>query len=292
MPFIRIACDENDPNSGNAAAAVMARTLGMLSHPIAGPPVKGSRPEKTQPTNPNKLTIKQHVFPKRCLESFADQRGRVAVFDMLRGKLRHARPDDHIFCAMRAWDQPTEAHMKHIEDRFQATVRPIRRGKVNTIAAAQKHDIDKMFALWYMRTRYRRLDAQEVQLGGVLGTDLTLAEEENLEKNGYLFARAGGKMPARQLNGVQLRKRMADYASELVAAVSGWGVIHAQSGEFIVPDMPVHMIIPLSPRLALAASAPDGTILEANVAEINSAVRAGSLEYYFARDLSMCPFAI
>ncbi|HHV7524832.1 TPA: DUF4238 domain-containing protein [Burkholderia orbicola] len=291
MPVIRIASDENDPNSGNAAAAVMVRTLGMLSQPIAGPSVKGSRPEKTQPTNPNELTIKQHVFPKRCLESFAGQRGRVAVFDMLRGKLRHAKPDDHIFCAMRAWDQPTEAHMKHIEDRFQAAVRPIRHGKVNTITAAQKHDIDNMFALWYMRTRYRRLDAQEVQLGGVQGSDLTLAEEENLEKNGYLFARAGGKMPARQLNGVQLRKRMADYTSELVAALSGWGVIHAQSGEFIVPDIPVHTIIPLSPRLALAASAPDGTILEANVAEINSAARAGCLEYYFARDLSMCPFA-
>lgn len=71
-----------------------------------------------------------------------------------------------------------------------------------------------------MRTRYRRLDAQEVQLGGIEGNELTLAEEESLEKNGYLFARAGGKMPARQLNGVQLRKRMADYAGDL-AAVDG-----------------------------------------------------------------------
>ncbi|MDO1722071.1 hypothetical protein Q2317_26130, partial [Escherichia coli] len=77
-----------------------------------------------------------------------------------------------------------------------------------------------MFALWYMRTRYRRLDAQEVQLGGIEGNELPLAEEESLEKNGYLFARAGGKMPARQLNGVQLRKRMADYAGDL-AAVDG-----------------------------------------------------------------------
>jgi hypothetical protein len=290
MPVIRIACEENDPNSGSAAAAVMARTLGMLSQPVAKPPTTGSRPEKTQPKNPNGLTIKQHVFPVRCIEPFAGQRRKVAVFDMLRGKLRHAKPDDHIFCAMRAWDQPTETHMKHIEDRFQAIVRPILHGKINSITASQKRDIDSMFALWYVRTRYRRLDAQEVQLGGVEGNELTLAEEENLEKNGYLFARAGGKMPARQLNGVQLRKRMADYARDL-AAIDGWGVIHAQRGEFIVPDIPVHTIIPLSPRLALVAPAPDGTILEANVAEINTAVRAGCREYYFARDLSMCPFA-
>lgn len=58
-----------------------------------------------------------------------------------------------------------------------------------------------------------------------------------------------------------------------------------------MPDIPVHTIIPLSPRLALVAPAPDGTIVEANVAEINTAVRAGCLVYYFARDLSMCPFA-
>ncbi|PTB17606.1 hypothetical protein C9I57_27080 [Trinickia symbiotica] len=227
MTVIRIACNENDPNLGNAAAAAMARTLGMLSQPIAKPPAKGCRPEKTQPQNPNELTIKQHVFPVRCIESFAGQRRQVAVFDVLRGKLRHAKPDDHIFCAMRAWDQPTERHMKHIEDRFQAIVRPILHGNVNSIAASQKRDIDSMFALWYMRTRYRRLDTQEVQLGGVEGNELTLAEEENLEKNGYLFARAGGKMPARQLNGVQLRKRMADYARDL-AAIEKWGVIRAR----------------------------------------------------------------
>lgn len=45
-----------------------------------------------------------------------------------------------------------------------------------------------------------------------------------------------------------------------------------------MPDIPVHTIIPLSPRLALVAPAPDGTIVEANVAEINTAVRAGCLE--------------
>ena len=137
---------------------------------------------------------------------------------------------------------------------------------------------------------FRSSAANRRRNGGFFSVALTLAEEESLEKNGCLFARAGGKIPARQLNGVQLRKRIADYARDL-AAIDGWGVIHAQSGEFIVPDIPVHTIIPLSPRLALVAPAPDGTILEANVAEINSAVRAGCLEYYFARDLSMCPFA-
>ncbi len=290
MPIIRIFCKESGHPSVDAAAAVMGRTLGLLPRPAAKSPAMASRPEKTRPRNPNELTIKQHVFPARSIRSFVGQRGRVAVFDMLRSKLRHAGPDDPIFCAMRAWDQPTEMHMKHIEDRFQSIVRPLLHGATDSIAASHKRDIDSMFALWYMRARYRRLDMQTIQLSAVSGNALTLAEEENLEKNGYLFVREGGAVPARQLNGLQLRMRIAGYADDL-AAIGGWGVVHAQSGEFVVPDVPVHTIIPISPRLALVAPAPDGVILEANLAEINSAVRRGCREYYFGRDLSMCPFA-
>lgn len=190
---------------------------------------------------------------------------------------------------MRAWDQPTEMHMKHIEDRFQAIVRLILHDKVNSIAASQKRHIDSMFALWYMRTRYRRLDAQEVQLGGMEGNELTLAEEESLEKNGYLFARGRKNAgPSTQ------RRAVAQAYGRLCARPCRrrqMGRHSRAEWEFIVPDIPVHTIIPLSPRLALVAPAPDGTILEANVAEINTTIRAGCLEYYFARDLSMSPFA-
>ncbi|OJA41913.1 hypothetical protein BGV47_02835 [Burkholderia ubonensis] len=224
------------------------------------------------------------------MQQFVDKRGRVSVFDILRDKIRLAQPKDTLFCAQRAWDQRAEAgYMKHIEDEFQKIVQPIIRGQVNTITPEQKPAIDTMFALWFMRTRYRRLDAQEIQLVGVHGDDLTKAQEENLESNGYLFARMGGKMPARQLNGVQLQMRIGHYARDL-AVLTGWGVIHAQTGEFIVPDVPMHTIIPLTPKMALVASVPDGYVVERNLAEVNSALRASSREYYFARDFSKCPF--
>jgi hypothetical protein len=83
--------------------------------------------------------------------------------------------------------------------------------------------------------------------------------------------------------------RIDDYAWQLAAGVTRWGVISAQSGEFIVPDVPSYTIIPLSPRLALVGSAPDGVIVEQNLAEINGAT-AASQEYFFARDFSKCPF--
>jgi hypothetical protein len=147
-----------------------------------------------------------------------------------------------------------------------------------------------MFALWVMRTCFRGLPAQELQLVGIPGYDLTKAHEEHLERTDRLSVRKGGKVAARQINGGQLLLRVGRYAHELATAVSEWGVIHTQSGEFIVPDVPMRTIIPQSPTLALIAPSLDGTILEPNVAEINSALRADSNEYYFARDLSKCPF--
>jgi hypothetical protein len=213
----------------------------------------------------------------------------MSVFEMRKDNARLVGTKNVIFCAQRAWDQPTEGiYMKRIEDRFQEIVQPILRGKVNTIAPEQKRAIDTMFALWYMRTRFRYLDAEEVQLNGISGSALTAAQEENLEMNGYMFVRNGGKMPARQLNALELRQRIDRYVLDL-AVLPAWGVTHAQSGEFIVPDVPVGAIIPLSPKLALVASQPDGTIVEADVAVINSGLKAGSREYYFSRDLSKCP---
>jgi len=297
VPVIRIASvrsqqqSANDWAQGHPAAAAMAVALAKTSEPFRSLAVKGQmqRAERPLLKNPNKLTLRQHIFPKRSMEPFADQSGRVTVFDVLRHKARPAKLDDTLFLAQRAWDQRTETYMKHIEDKFQRVVRPIIECHVNTITPEQRGPTNSMFALWFMRARYRQLGAQEIELFGVTGDHLTKAQEETLEKNGYLFARRGGKMPARQLNGVQLQMRINRYALDL-SAVTKWGAIHAQSGEFIVPDVPSHMIIPLTPKLALVGSATDGIITEQNVAEINSAVKAGSREYYFARDLAKCPF--
>jgi hypothetical protein len=143
--------------------------------------------------------------------------------------------------------------------------------------------------LWHLRTRYRDLDEQEIQLNGIDGYALTKEQEENLEKNGYMFARKGGKWPARQFNGVQLQMGIDAFAIQLAEGVTRWGVVFAQSLEFVVPDVPSCTIIPLSPHLALVGSLPDGMITEQKLAEINRAAMAGSREYYFARDFSRCP---
>jgi hypothetical protein len=291
-----VVFEKEDPEQPSAprahnAVAVMARTLAMAAEPISSPTKrKRAQAEKTRKGNPNRLTIKQHVFPLKSIERFFDEAGRVAVRDVHRSKTIRLKPDNPIFCAARAWNESTEAgFMKRIEDAFQRAVDPIVAGATDTIAAEDKGIIDRSYALWHMRARFRVLESEVVALNGLIGSMLTKAQEENLEKNGYIFARKDGTMPARHLNGVQLRMRVDHFALELANTVTRWGVITPQSGEFIVPDVPSHGIIPLSPKLALAKSSPDGMIRESNLAEINRSLRDLSEAYYFARDLAACP---
>ena len=181
--------------------------------------------------------------------------------------------------------------MKSIEDEFQQAVEPLIAGKIAVLSAESKSVIDRMYALWYMRSRFRELEYQEVQLNGIIGGDLSKEQEENLESKGYLFARKNGAMPARQINAVALQIRADHYARDLAISITRWGVIVAQSGEFIVPDVPWHGILPLTPQIALVQSSPDGMITEQNLSQINIALRERSLDYFFASDFSKCPFS-
>jgi hypothetical protein len=201
MPVIKII-DPRDSTQGpgqgsHVPAAVMAVALSKGSEPVeaVAKRPKRARAERTRPRNPNRLTVNQHVFPLKTMEQFA-QDGRISVHLIARGDVRSIKPDNPLFCARRAWDQRAEAgYMKQIEDEFQATTAPIIDGKVGVITPAQKPIIDRMYALWYMRARFRDLEEQEIQLKGVVGDDLTKEQEEYLEKNAYLFARKAGNCP-------------------------------------------------------------------------------------------------
>jgi hypothetical protein len=282
------------PTNRYIAAAVMAKVGMTASAPEKGREfrLKRARAEKTRRGNPNRLTLNQHVFPVKSIERFADKDGRVEtrLLDS-RNKIIQPKPDNTIFCASRAWDQRAETgYMKRVEDKFQRVAAAIVAGKTATVSAEEKSAIDWMYALWYWRARFRELESQETQLNGVTGADLSLEQEENLESNGYMFARKHGAMPTRQLNGAVVEMRTGFYVEELAKSVTRWGIIAAQSGGFVVPDVPCHGVIPLAPQLALVKDAPDGMITEQNLAQVNTAMRSLSESYYFARDLACGPF--
>jgi hypothetical protein len=218
-----------DPNGSFTAAAVMAKAGMMAAAPEKGRDfrLKRARADKTRPGNPNRLTLNQHVFPIRSIERFADKDGRVETRLLNpRNKVIRPKPDNAVFGASRAWDQRAESgYMKRIEDRFQQIADAIIAGNVTTVSERERPAIDRMYALWYWRSRFRELESQEAQLNGITGPDLSLEQEENLESNGYLFARKHGAMPTRQLNGAVIEMRTGYYVEELPKIVTRWGII-------------------------------------------------------------------
>lgn len=244
--------------------------------------------ENPQRKNPHRLSVNQHVFSSLSIARFADGSGRVCVCDIARKNVRKAKPGDPIFVTKRAWDHRAESgYMKRIEDAFQTLAVQIIEGVVPQIDETNGRTINDFYALWYIRSRNRHLPQQEVQAQGVTGGGLTRDQEEMLEKNFTGFARAGGKIPARQINGLRIQMMTGQYSDSLTT--SEWGIIRAHEGEFLVPDVPEHVIVPLTPVLCLMAPAPNGTILKDNVAALNRAIMAASQAYFFARDLSKCP---
>jgi len=245
--------------------------------------------ERQQKGNPRGLAIKQHVFPVASIARFTNSDGRVTLFEGSRIARRTAAPGDLVFCARRAWDHKAESgYMKSIEDAFQVLAGKIIDGTLTAIGETEKPIVNQFFALWQMRARYRNLESQEIHANGMAGSRLTKDEEECLEANGYMFMREGGRMPARQINAMQLYLRIYRYADELSSATQ-WGIITPQYGEFIVPDVPIPQVIPLTPTLGLVSPSPNGTITTQNLAEINRLVWGGCQEYAFAHDFSKVP---
>jgi hypothetical protein len=154
------------------------------------------------------------------------------------------------------------------------------------IDAALKVEVDAFFALWKARADWRGAEDGVVPLNGITGDDLSQEQEENLEKRGCAFTRKDG-MPKRFFNGLRMQFEIDAYRTQ----ISGipWAIIRAQDGQFLVPDYPAYTFIPMTPTLCLYAGAASGWVTRENLAEINAAQRAGSREYFFARNLSECP---
>ena len=148
--------------------------------------------EKPQKRNRHILTVWQHVFPFASIARFVGADGKVFLSDRSGG--RQAKPDDRTFCAPRAWDHRVErGFMKATEDAFQCLATSIIAESVACIGEAEKTIVNRFYALWYIRAQRRNLPAQEIQANANMGQILTPEQEDNLEMNGYIFCRLGGK---------------------------------------------------------------------------------------------------
>lgn len=244
--------------------------------------------EPTQPGNPHKFTLNQHVFPKASIERFAGEDGCVEIYSIPHRKVLSLKPNNPIFCAQRVWDQKTEAAVsRRIEDKFQALADAIERGTVTTIGIWEKRTVEQFFSLWRTRQKFRVEGLEDVRLHGVEGESLTKAQEEVIESKHAIYA-SNGVVKGRLLASIHV----LGYETTFIQANESmqWGIARSTSGDFLVPDsFEDMMIVPISPRLAIVVSVPDCVLSRDEVAVINQSAISRAKNYYFARQLSAAP---
>lgn len=244
--------------------------------------------EETQKGNPYKLTINQHVFPKKSIDRFADGKGLVQLFRKGGSKAIAVNSSNGLFCAKRVWDQSTETGIgKNVEDRFQRLVQSILVRSLTVIGHLEKVVVEDFFSLWRARQKFRTEGLEDFMLEGIHGDSLSKDEQERLEHMHVLYCR-DGVMPGRFAAGIHVFGYMDTFRRE--NQHMHWGIVRAGEGEFIVPDcFQDMMMVPLSPKLMLVADQPNSTLTRSEVAVVNQTAIDRSTDYFFARNLSQCP---
>jgi hypothetical protein len=245
------------------------------------------RGEPTLPGNPHQITKRQHVLPKASIQRFADGDGLVDCYLLKDCKIRRVPPGADVFCASRVWDHGAEAGptTKRVEDTFQDLVDKIVCRQLHTLDASENETATAFFALMIAREETRRSRPEAVSFPGRSGHDLSLEEQECLEKVGYIVPQNDGTLGSRAAAGIRImgqivwaKRNMADWR---------WGIVRSPGPEFIVPDVIAPLnFIPIGPRVLLAAGNGDLETTDQGVSDHNRRAREVSEHYYFAKRLN------
>lgn len=164
--------------------------------------------EETQKGNPNQITKKQHCFPASCIRRFCGSDGDVQVMLLPHRKERSAKPDAKVFCAARAWDERAEhGFMIKIEDEYRKLAENVLSNTSINLDAKQQIVVTEMFALWNVRTHWKKQPADDQMIDDAISVsvDLTKDEQEKLEKNGITAVRPDLTIPGRSFTGIGIQ---------------------------------------------------------------------------------------
>jgi hypothetical protein len=243
--------------------------------------------QPTQPGNPRQLTINQHVMPRSSIARFTDG-DVVEVVSLQYDAVKARHPGHEVFCVKRLWDQKAETiGSRQIEGAYQQIADAAVNG-CRTFTKEQHEAITEMFFLWKARFETKGEDREDIYANGITGSALDLDQQEILESKGVMFMLEGGRMPRRFMNGIGLRMRI-DY-DRIHSGSINWGILEAIEGEFIVPDTTGSVrLMPISPKLCFMGGQTNIRLNFEAVAETNAFLRTLAVDYYFARDLKVCP---
>ena len=243
--------------------------------------------------NPHELTINQHIFPKKSIDRFCNQKGLLQV--KRDNKIFDTNSDnDGIFCAKRVWDQRAESgYMKTIEDEFQELAeRIVLNPFLVKISSAENRIITKFYALWICRYFYSKNPEAAIQIfanrDDYRGFDKQ--DSEGLEKLGGIVI-AGNSISSRHTTGMMIYDQVTNIYSNLISN-SNWGVLISgdeNKYEFLVPDcFRLFTAIPLTPKLCLYSQTETKIIDDEDVRKVNSFAVSSAIDYVFSKNLSKC----
>jgi hypothetical protein len=176
--------------------------------------------------------------------------------------------------------------MAQIEERFQRVAELVLHGNRRWLTL-ENDTVTTFYALWQHRAHYGANPVPTVLAKGVTpNTDLTKDKKERLESNHYLFIDENGMMGSRQLTGMHIQ-RAIDYTHLQLKAIR-WYVTQAEpgAGEFLVPDNPRALFLPLSPNVALVGDMDMPRADASAVRVFNLSSITGCSRFAFARDFS------
>lgn len=241
------------------------------------PPAKG---------NPNQFVINQHIHTAHAISKFQDQDKKVDVHLFKTNKTERKHKRANIFCTKRNWDQKAETGvMARIERAFHTEI-----NNIKPFSERNHSAISEYFLLWRIRHHFHISRMKDIPCRDITGSNLTKEEEEAIESNGAMFIRENGVVAARFMTGIQILiqlNRQRPGVNNL-----RWGLLTSTDGEFIVADCYNDLtFMPISPIHAFCAGYPDMEIDRKTVGELNKISKETSTNYYFAKNLTLCPIS-
>lgn len=245
------------------------------------------------------LTTNQHTFPKASIDRFGTKDNENFLVQVYLKKAKEpflADSKNKVFCANHIWDQRLEAvEMKRVEDSFQSLAHDIISKQISTIGVLEKNIVNDFYSLWNIRTHIKnmlgRKGLPDLQIDGRPSMILSEDGQVDLEKAGITPVRPDGTILGRFFTKSLIKE--SQYEDRERLKNEEWGIIEAESGEFLVPDNSYHdTFVPLSPTLCLLSKSQNRIISQEEVAQVNRFVFDTSIDYFFARDFVKCPISL
>lgn len=248
------------------------------------------KPEPVQPKNPHQLTRKQHIFPRVSIERFRHATTGITAIHLGAGRrISNVDARNMLFCANHVWDQRAEGGFgAQIERDFQALAERLIQGDTRWLEMNHRL-ITQFHALWEGRALYADNAVPSLKFpGDLVERELTKDLKERLEANHTFYIDEENSLPSRQATGLHIH--VGIMKAMRTREKLTWRLCRPSpgAGEFLVPDTPASLYIPLTPTLALLGDSDIEIAYPKAMKAINLMALSHSRRFVIAHDFSRC----